>query len=178
MKKIIVSGFGGQGVLSLGLFIAYAAMAMDRNVAWLPSYGPEMRGGTANCAVTVSQEEIACPIISHPDILVAMNAPSVDKFASSVVKGGVILVNRSAMQADVTVDGVDVLYVPVDDLAGGTRGGNLVMLGVLLDRLGITRDAAEAAIRKVFQNKPQSIDGNLRCLDAGISFAENLGVAV
>lgn len=174
MKKIIVSGFGGQGVLSLGLFVAYSAMHMEHNVAWLPSYGPEMRGGTANCSVTVSEEEIACPIITRPDILVAMNAPSVDKFADSVPAGGVIFVNQSATDKKVARDGVKTVYVPVDTLAQNInpRGGNIIMLGVLLSYLGLTRAAAEAAVRHVFAAKPQLIDVNLQCLDAGIDFAK------
>ena len=174
MKKIIVSGFGGQGVLSLGLFVAYSAMHMEHNVAWLPSYGPEMRGGTANCSVTVSEEEIACPIVTRPDILVAMNAPSIDKFADSVPTGGVIFVNRSATDKKAARDGVKTVYVPVDTLAQNInpRGGNIIMLGVLLSYLGLTRAAAEAAVRYVFREKPQLIDVNLQCLDAGIDFAK------
>lgn len=173
MKKIIVSGFGGQGVLSLGLFVAYSAMNMEHNVSWLPSYGPEMRGGTANCSVTIAEEEIACPIITAPDVLVAMNAPSIDKFADSVAKGGTIYVNQSATDKTAARDGVETVYVPVDALAQpiNRRGGNIVMLGVLLDKLGLTRAAAESAVRYVFREKPQLIDVNLQCLEAGIAFA-------
>lgn len=170
MKKIIVSGFGGQGVLSLGLFVAYSAMHMDKNVSWLPSYGPEMRGGTANCSVTVSEEEIACPIISHPDVLVAMNAPSIDKFADSVVPGGVILVNASATDKLVGRTDVTALYVPVDELAAAVnpKGGNIVMLGAMLGHLSLSKEAAEKAIEEVFKEKPKFIDANLACLAAGI----------
>ena len=93
MDKIIIAGFGGQGVLSLGQFIAYSAMYEGKEVSWLPSYGPEMRGGTANCSVCVDSKPIASPIIAVPDTLIAMNKPSLDKFVSSVRAGGTIIVN-------------------------------------------------------------------------------------
>lgn len=171
MKKVIISGFGGQGVLSLGLFIAYSAMNMDLEVSWMPSYGPEMRGGTANCAVTVSESEIACPLISRPDILIAMNAPSLDKFLDKVEKNGVVLVNSSATDRKIERGDVTAVYVPVDDIAAkiNPKGGNIIMLGAALKHLGLSENAAKEAIAQVFKAKPQIIDVNLKCLEAGLN---------
>lgn len=95
IERIVIAGFGGQGVLSLGQFIAYSAMYEGKEVSWLPSYGPEMRGGTANCSVVVSDAPIASPIIAKCDTLIAMNKPSLDKFIDSVVPGGLVLINSS-----------------------------------------------------------------------------------
>ncbi len=99
MKEIIVSGFGGQGVLSLGLFLSYSAMNMNFNTSWLPSYGPEMRGGTANVGVVYSGGEIACPLVTNPDVLVAFNEPSLAKFETSVKENGCIFVNSSIVKS-------------------------------------------------------------------------------
>ena len=175
MKKIVIAGFGGQGVLSMGLMLAQSAMYMDYNTSWLPSYGPEMRGGTANVAVTYSRGEIACPLISHPDFLVAFNAPSLDKFVSSLETGGTLLVNSSAVTKKPSRTDIKTVYVPVADLAApiNPRGGNLIMLGVILPLLKtIDRSAAEKAVRYVFEKKPNLIDSNLRCLDRGMEYAE------
>lgn len=170
MKKIIISGFGGQGVLSLGLFVSYSAMNMGLNTSWLPSYGPEMRGGTANCSVVYADSEIASPVIAHPDYLIAMNEPSLAKFEDGVVPGGTILVNSSITDKKVTRSDVRALYIPVDELAKkiNPKGGNIIMLGILLHLFGnISQDAAKEAVRQVFQNKPDLIDINLKCLEFG-----------
>ena len=175
MKKIIVAGFGGQGVLSLGLMLSYSAMNMDYNTSWLPSYGPEMRGGTANVGVTYSRGEIACPIVSKPDVLVAFNKPSLDKFIDSLASGGTAVVNSSTVKDDIKRNDVKVVRVPVNELAGpiNPRGGNIIMLGVLLPILkSLDRVAVENAVRSVFKAKPNLIEPNLACLKAGIEFAE------
>lgn len=171
MKKIIVSGFGGQGVLSLGLFVSYAAMNAGLNVSWLPSYGPEMRGGTANCSVTVSENPIASPLVSRPDVLVALNAPSVAKFLDAVPAGGTVFVNSSVTQG-LEKAGVRVVRVPVDDLAApvNPKGANIVMLGAMLDTLGLSYEAAAQAVQYVFRAKPQFHRANMQCLDIGVQF--------
>lgn len=176
MKKIIVSGFGGQGVLSLGLFLSYSAMNMNYNTSWLPSYGPEMRGGTANVSVTYSRGEIACPLISRPQFLVAFNEPSVAKFLPDVEEGGTVIVNSSIVTKTPQREGVRVIGIPVDDLCKDVnpKGGNIIMLGALLPLLQtLSVEAAQNAVRQVFQAKPQFIDANLQCLDKGVAFAEN-----
>lgn len=173
MKKIIISGFGGQGVLSLGLFISYSAMNMGYNTSWLPSYGPEMRGGTANCSVVYSRDEIASPLISRPNFLVAMNEPSLVKFEDKLEKGGTLLINSSIVTRKATRSDINVYYIPVDELAHevNPRGGNLIMLGILLGLFGtLSVDAAEQAVRYVFRDKPDLIDVNLKCLHYGMDY--------
>ncbi|MEG1924014.1 MAG: 2-oxoacid:acceptor oxidoreductase family protein, partial [Clostridia bacterium] len=120
--ELIAAGFGGQGVLSLGQIVAYSAMFEGKNTTWLPSYGPEMRGGTANCSVVVSDEEVANPMISKPNILVAMNRPSVDKFIDSVAVGGYVFINSSLIDTKIERTDVKVYYIPTMELAA--EGGN------------------------------------------------------
>ena len=134
MHKIVLAGFGGQGVLSLGQILAYAAMAEGKEVTWLPSYGPEMRGGTANCSVIIADKPIASPIVSNPTLLVAMNGPSLDKFADKVTPGGVILVNSSLIAQKVERKDVRVYYVPANEMAldlGTAKAANIIMLGAI-----------------------------------------------
>lgn len=179
MKKIIIAGFGGQGVLSLGLMLSYSAMNMNYNTSWLPSYGPEMRGGTANVAVTYSRGDIACPIVSKPDVLVAFNRPSLDKFIGTVPSGGTVVINSSSVSGEIARTDIKVVRVPVAELADGInpRGGNIVMLGVLLPILkSLELTAAEDAVKSVFKAKPSLIEPNLACLKAGIKFAEGEAV--
>lgn len=172
MKKIIISGFGGQGVLSLGLFISYSAINMGYNTSWLPSYGPEMRGGTANCSVVYSRGEIASPLISRPNFLVAMNEPSLDKFEQKLEQGGTLLINSSIVSRKAARDDIKTYYIPVDQLAHevNPRGGNLIMLGILLDLFKtLSVESAEEAVRQVFKEKPALIDVNLKCLHYGMN---------
>lgn len=173
MKKVIISGFGGQGVLSLGLFISYSAMNMHYNTSWLPSYGPEMRGGTANCSVIYSRKEVAAPVIAHPNFLVCMNEPSLAKFEKTLEKGGTLLINSSIVASKATRTDINVYYIPVDELAKSVnpKGGNIIMLGILLELFKtINYEAACGAVREVFKNKPEFIDINLKCLDFGINY--------
>ena len=115
--ETIIAGFGGQGVMSMGQLLAYGGMDEDRNVSWLPSYGPEMRGGAASCQVIVSDDVIGSPIISEADALLAMNLPSLDKFEPAVEEGGIILVNASLIERKVTRTDVRAFYVPSNDIA-------------------------------------------------------------
>ncbi len=171
--KIIISGFGGQGVLSLGKFISYSAIEQDLNTSWLPSYGPEMRGGTANCSVIYSAEEIAAPVIDKPDILIAFNEPSLVKFENSVKEGGVIIINSDIVHLKTTRKDVKFYEIPVDTLASAInkRGANVYMLGVLLPIFkDISEEAAIGAIQHVFENKPKVIPSNIECLKAGVEY--------
>ncbi|MDR1271976.1 MAG: 2-oxoacid:acceptor oxidoreductase family protein [Clostridiales Family XIII bacterium] len=131
-KEFVFAGFGGQGVLTAGMVLAYTGAAKDYDVTWIPSYGTEMRGGTANCTVKLSDEEIANPFYKRPDILVAMNKPSLLKFMDSVKKGGSIIVNSTIIHEMPEVEGVDIHMVPVSDIAAGlgnARSANLCALG-------------------------------------------------
>jgi len=177
MKKIIISGFGGQGVLSLGKFIALSALSQDLNTSWMPSYGPEMRGGTCNCSVIYGDGEIAAPVIDYPDVLIALNEPSLDKFGPNVVKDGIIIVNSNIVKKPVERKDVKVFKIPVDELAFkiNKRGGNIITLGVLIQLLGDLKEAcAEKAIREVFADKPQFVEPNVECLKQGMAFAAKL----
>lgn len=132
LDEIIIAGFGGQGILLMGRLIAQAGMLEGKQVSWMPSYGPEMRGGTANCTVIVSSEEVASPVVTNPHSLIAMNQPSLDKFEPLVEKGGIIVVNQSLVFGNVKRDDVEVVKVPANDIAnelGNLRVANMVTLG-------------------------------------------------
>lgn len=135
-EKIIFAGFGGQGVMKMGQVLTYSGMVEDKHVSWLPSYGPEMRGGTANCNVMVSEHLIGSPIITNDATsVVAMNLPSLDKFESNVVSGGNIFVNSSLIERKVKRDDVNVFYIPCNEIAnelGSSKIANMVMLGAYL----------------------------------------------
>jgi len=178
MKKIIVSGFGGQGVLLLGKLISYSALAQNLNTSWLPSYGPEMRGGTANASVQYAKEEIAAPVIDTIDVLIAFNEPSVNKFAGRVVPGGKIIVNSNIVKMDSPRADVKYYKIPADELAaekGNKRGGNTIMLGALVQLAGdLTEANAVEGLKAGFEDKPAVIAPNIECLKYGIEFAKKL----
>ena len=133
--QILIAGFGGQGVLFAGKFLAYKGLVQDKQVSWLPSYGPEMRGGTANCSVILSDTPVGSPIITTPDVLVAMNLPSLQKFVNDVVPGGKILLDSTLIDAKVERTDVEVFYVPATQLAkdaGFATLANMVLMGKLM----------------------------------------------
>lgn len=135
MEKMILAGFGGQGIMSLGQIIAYAGMIEDKNVTWLPSYGPEMRGGTANCNVIVSDQDIASPLVNSASTVIVMNKPSFEKFESHVSPGGHLYINSSLIDLKTTRDDITVHYIPASDLAskiGNIRVANMIILGAFL----------------------------------------------
>ena len=139
-QEIVFAGFGGQGILSMGKFLAYAGMAANKNVSWLPSYGPEMRGGTANCSVIITDEPIGSPVVTRPTSLVVMNRPSLDKFEDTLRPHGLLiidsdLVTRSAHRSD-----IDVISIPAQTLAeelGSKKAANMVLLGALVEKTGV-----------------------------------------
>ena len=134
--KLFFAGSGGQGVLTMGQMLTYAAMYADMNATWLPSYGPEMRGGTANCTVVISPDKpVSCPLIYEADDVVVMNLPSLIKFESLVKPGGNLFVNSSMIEQKATRDDINVFYVPANDIAmklGNPRTANVVMLGAMV----------------------------------------------
>lgn len=157
-KEIICAGFGGQGVLSAGMLLINAGMEQDQNVLFYPSYGSEMRGGTANCTVKISDELIASPVSRHPDILLAMNAPAIDKFEAALKPGGLLLVNSSIVPEDREYrDDIKVVKVPANDIAQevkNPKGVNLVMLGALANNSDLfTVEYMESAIVSFFEKK-------------------------
>ncbi|MBO5039948.1 MAG: 2-oxoacid:acceptor oxidoreductase family protein [Clostridia bacterium] len=134
--QILIAGFGGQGILFSGKFLAYKGLLEDYQVSWLPSYGPEMRGGTANCNVIISETPVGSPIITAPDVLIAMNTPSLQKYVNTVVPGGQIYVDSSLIDIKVERDDVDVYYIPATQMAkneGIATLANMVIVGHLLE---------------------------------------------
>jgi 2-oxoglutarate ferredoxin oxidoreductase subunit gamma len=140
IEQVIMAGFGGQGVMSMGQLLAYSGMLEGKNVSWLPSYGPEMRGGTANCNVIVSDDEIGSPIVTEATAVIAMNLPSLDKFEHSVMPGGTLIINSSLIERKCSRTDIDVFYIPANEIAdelGNNRVANMVMLGAYLKKTGI-----------------------------------------
>ena len=148
---MVFAGFGGQGVLFAGKVVAYAGLIEGRELSWLPSYGPEMRGGTANCSVCLSDEAIGSPLVTNPNVLVAMNRPSLDKFVNDVEPGGVILRDSSLIDVKVERDDVTTYYVPASKLAeeNGLKGlANIILIGKLFKEIGF---CAEETLDKALQ---------------------------
>jgi 2-oxoglutarate ferredoxin oxidoreductase subunit gamma len=177
-EEIIISGFGGQGQLFAGQLLAYAGMMEGRKVAWIPSYGPEMRGGTANCTVVISDEDVGSPVVLHPSTVVAMNPPSLDKYESAVVPGGILVINtslgtRTPKRSDLRIATVDASEQALQ-AAGNDKLANMVALGTLLALLPVvSADSVLAALRKVLGAKKASLyEANEKALRRGIALGE------
>ncbi len=137
-KEIIIAGFGGQGVLFAGQMLAYAAMDAGKEVTWIPSYGPEMRGGTANCTVIIADEEIGSPLVKNPQLAIALNLPSFDKYEGLIAPGGTLIVNQSMVDRAATRTDINVVFVPCNEIAeeiGDKKLLNMVAVGALLTAL-------------------------------------------
>ncbi len=173
-RRMICSGFGGQGILSLGQVISLLAMNNGKNVTWIPAYGAEMRGGTANCSVIYSDELVGSPIItSDVDVLVAMNQPSIDKFIDLVSDGGYVFVNSSVIKEKVEKANVTVVYIDATDIAnemGNTKFQNMIMLGSIIKTLDdFTAEEAESAIKEKFSGKKEKfIPMNIEAIKKGM----------
>ena len=152
-KTFIFAGFGGQGMLLIGKFMAMACMLDGKHVSWLPSYGPEMRGGTANCSVIVSDEPVASPLVDKADVIVAMNRPSLDKFEDHVKPGGVLVINSSIIDRKAVRDDIQVVYCDANAIAesiGNPKGANVAILGAVLEKVPVTTvEQMTEAIRTV-----------------------------
>jgi 2-oxoglutarate ferredoxin oxidoreductase subunit gamma len=151
-KEIIISGFGGQGALFSGQVIAYAAMDTGKQVTWIPSYGPEMRGGTANCTVIIADEEIGSPLVQHPPLAIALNLPSFDKYEPLMESGGTLIVNQSMVDRGAKRDDVHVLLIPCNEIAeeiGDKKLMNMVAAGALLTAL---KDISLQDLEKALEN--------------------------
>jgi 2-oxoisovalerate ferredoxin oxidoreductase beta subunit len=175
-KGVKIAGFGGQGVLSMGLALAEAAYNAGRFVSWYPSYGPEQRGGTSNCSIIISGQEVGSPVVDKTDILVAFNRPSLDKFASDVPKGGTIIYDAS-IEGFKAPTGVNVIALPCTEIAkaGGTeKAANTAMLGAVmgLGITGIPEDAYKSALEQTFSKKPKLIPMNIKILEAGAEWVK------
>ena len=177
MKEFIFAGFGGQGMLLIGKFLAMACMLDGKHVSWLPSYGPEMRGGTANCSVIVSDEEIGSPLIENADVIVAMNAPSLDKFESKVRPGGLLVINSSIIDRKSTRDDITVVYcdsMKIAEEVKNPKGANVAILGAMMAKCDIVDvDKMVEAVRiELGERKARFLEGNKAALLAGIKAAK------
>ena len=172
MKQFIFAGFGGQGMLLIGKFLAMACMLDGKHVSWLPSYGPEMRGGTANCSVTVSDEPVGSPLVDMADCIVAMNRPSLDKFECKVKPGGVLVINSSIIDRKAERDDIKVIYCDAQRIAEeikNPKGANVAILGALMAAEPIVSDElmGEAIRIELGERKAKFLPGNMKALEAG-----------
>ena len=173
--NILLAGFGGQGILFAGKFLAYSGLYENKEISWLPSYGPEMRGGTSNCSVIISDSPIGSPIVNNPDILLAMNMPSLDKFENAVNPGGKIFVDSTLIERKVARTDVDVYYVPATKMAadsGVPTLANMILIGKIIKETGIVSfDNMDSVLKKVVSaKKPELLELNKKALDAGFNF--------
>ena len=173
--QILIAGFGGQGVLFAGKFLAYKGLVQDKQVSWLPSYGPEMRGGTANCSVIISDTPVGSPIITNPDALVAMNLPSLQKFVDSVVPGGHIFIDSTLITAKVERTDVQVHYIPATQMAkdaGFATLANMILTGKVLKELdAVSFDGNKETLEAFIPAKKANlIDINCQALQAGYDY--------
>ena len=171
-QGIRIAGFGGQGVVSAGILLAQAGVENKLNASWLPSYGPEMRGGTANCSVVVSDGEVYTPIVSVPDTVIVMNEPSLPKFEPMLKKGGLLILNSSLVNSRPTRTDIKVVCVPCNQIAekvGMARVANLVALGAFIKATGaVTLESVAHAMKKVYKRaKPEMLELNNKALQAG-----------
>jgi 2-oxoglutarate ferredoxin oxidoreductase subunit gamma len=170
-NEVVFAGFGGQGIMIAGQILAYSAMEEGYNVVWLPSYGPEMRGGTANCSVVISDQPIASPIVPDPGAAVIMNNPSLEKFAPTVKAGGVVIINDSLVNLECAREDVRKVKLPANQIAmelGTGKAANMVVLGAYVGATEAVRlDSVKAFVTKKFAAKPQFVELNLKALDEG-----------
>ena len=176
-SQILIAGFGGQGVLFAGKLLAYKGMYENKELSWLPSYGPEMRGGTANCSVIISDTPVGSPIVDKPDVLMVMNLPSLDKYENAVTKGGKIFVDSSFIERKVERSDVDAYYIPATKMAaeaGVPTLANMILLGKLIKETGaVDFDGLEDVFKKIVSAKRADLIGaNLKALELGYNYKD------
>ena len=182
-SSIIVSGFGGQGTLFAGQVLAYAALDAGKQVTWIPSYGPEMRGGTARCTVIISDEEIGSPLTRNPSAVIALNLPSLDMYEPLIESGGLLIVNSSLIPRKVEREGVRDIYIPASEMAeeiGNVRLANMLMIGALLEAeeilpLDIVKKSLKEHIPERHKN---TLPNNFKAMDEGAKFIKEMVLAV
>ena len=174
--QILIAGFGGQGILFAGKFLVYKGLLEDLQVSWLPSYGPEMRGGTANCSVILSDDPVGSPIITRPDVLIVMNLPSLQKYVDAVVPGGQIYVDSTLIDEKVLRTDVTAYYIPATQMAKDAGVGtlaNMIMMGhVLKNNPELSFEGTEVTVQKLVPaKKPELVGLNMKALEAGRDYA-------
>lgn len=173
--NLLFAGFGGQGILFSGKFLAYMGLLEDRQVSWLPSYGPEMRGGTANCSVIISDTPVGSPIVSTPDILIVMNLPSLDKYESAVKAGGKVFVDSTLIERMAERTDINAYYIPATKMArelGIPTLANMIIVGKVIRETGVVDMAGlKDALSKTVSAKHQDlIEANLKAIEAGYNY--------
>ena len=173
--QILIAGFGGQGVLFAGKLLAYKGMYDNKEISWLPSYGPEMRGGTANCSVIISDTPVGSPIVDSPDVLMVMNLPSLDKYENAVVKGGKIFVDSSFIERKVVREDVNAYYIPATKMAaeaGVPTLANMILLGKMLKETQVLDfEGLDGVFKKIVSAKRADlIEANLKALELGYNY--------
>ena len=172
IHEIVLAGFGGQGILFAGKLLAYAAMLQGKEVSWLPSYGPEMRGGTANCHVIASDKPIGSPIVVQPTAIIAMNKPSLEKFEKATISDGIIIYDSSLIDTNVIRNDVKATGIPATQMAidlGACKLGNMIMLGkLIIETQVVSLDNIKEALLKIIpSSKKDLIDLNIKALELG-----------
>lgn len=173
-QEIIFAGFGGQGILSMGKFLAYAGMDANLNVSWLPSYGPEMRGGTANCSVILTEESIGSPIVTKSTSVVVMNRPSLDKFQNMIEPNGLIIIDSDLIDVMPERTDIDVITIPAQSLAeelGSKKIANMILLGALVKKTGIV--SMEAILNALKDHgKKDFYEVNKKAIEKGAEYVK------
>jgi len=173
--EVLFAGFGGQGIMTAGQLLAYSGIEENKQVAWIPSYGPEMRGGTAYCTVVISDIRIGSPIISNPRCACVFNRPSFDKFSLRVKPGGLLIVNSSLINVTTDRTDIDEILVPANDIAikiGNVRAANIAVLGAFIGATGVVSyDTVREIIKKKMARKKSVLEINYRALDEGFELA-------
>jgi len=176
MDKVIMAGFGGQGIMFLGKALAYAGMVDDLELCWIPSYGPEMRGGTANCSVVLSDEEIHSPVIDYADCAILLNKPAYDKFSTRIKSGGTLVVNSSLAKIENHRNDIKIIEIPATDIAnelGNSSIANMICLGALLPSLKlIDLESVQKAMEKLTKKRPELLEINLGAIRKGLSYVK------
>ncbi len=172
MTETILAGFGGQGILFAGKMLAYFGLMGEKEVSWLPSYGPEMRGGTANCSVCISDEAVGSPLVTEPDVLIVMNGPSYDKFINDVKPGGIAIIDSTLIEQKCERTDIKCFYVPSTAMAdeNGLKGmANIILVGKLVKETGIASDEViKKALEKIIPPaKAHLIEKNLKAIELG-----------
>lgn len=177
MASILLAGFGGQGILFAGKQLVSAGMNAGKEVSWLPSYGPEMRGGTCNCSVNIEDDPVGSPLVTEPDILVAFNKPSYEKFYKSVKKGGRVFIDSSLIDSKCERTDITAEYIPATslaDISGFAKLANVVMLGYIIKKTGLfTKDYFVSCLKaSAPKSKPELAELNLKAFEIGYSYGD------
>ena len=175
--EIICSGFGGQGSLTIGKVLAQSGMVEGKNVTWLPSYGPEMRGGTANVSVVISDSLIASPMVENPNVLIALNQPSVDKFIGNVATNGLVIINSDMAPHKCDRKDIDIVYIPMTKIAheiGEIKVLNMIAVGVVIAKTKMVeyKTVSEYFVGKLKGANEKLLQDNLKGIDMGISYVQ------